>query len=75
MKHLISFYKGVGRQTQKMDNIRPGRFLMQKHPFIEQTPGRHQYYKAENEPFIPGKFDHPVKMCFREHQVGHSHAN
>jgi hypothetical protein len=26
-------------------------------PAIYQTPGRLQYYRAENEPFIPGKLN------------------
>lgn len=33
-----------------------------KHPFIDMTPGRLQYYKAENEPFIPENIKWAVRM-------------
>ncbi len=57
MKQVLNFYKSVGKQAQKLDTVKQGKFANIKHPFIDMTPGRLQYYKAENEPFIPGRFN------------------
>jgi len=44
-------------------------------PFIDQTPGRLQYYKAENEPFIPDSVKWAIRMparyAIREHALAY----
>ena len=55
MKSVLNVYKNVGsRVTTHMARKSPID-LHGAEPAIMQTPGRLQYYRAENEPFIPGK--------------------
>jgi hypothetical protein len=45
----------AGKATQTSMAHRVPFLLRKAKPLIHQTPGRVQYYKAENEPFLPGK--------------------
>ena len=74
MKQVLNFYKGVGRQAQKFDTVKKNKFMTVSHPFIDMTPGRLQYYKAENEPFIPGRHQQSITCVCREYQMGRAHA-
>jgi len=63
MKSLLAGYKVVGSRYQKRMNkqaVFP--FDKSTKPFIDQTPGRLQYYKAENEPFIPDNVKWAIRM-------------
>ena len=56
MKRLLQAYQGVGRTVAKNNAPYTGPFILEgASPPVWQTPGRLQYYKAENEPFLPGK--------------------
>ena len=55
MKSLLSVYKNVGKSVQGAMTRKESFLLHGAEPCISQTPGRLQYYRAENEPFIPGK--------------------
>lgn len=65
MKGLLSVYKGMGTRYQNRMNKRAVFWLKGAHPFINQTPGRLQYYKAENEPFIPDNVKWAIRMPTR----------
>jgi len=65
MKQLLNLYKGVGKYGQRFDTVQPGPWILNKKPFIDQTPGRLQYYKAENEPFIPDDIKWAIRMPTR----------
>ena len=56
MRTLLKSYQRVGVQSSKISNVRKPFLFEGCQPPIWQTPGRLQYYKAENEPFIPGMF-------------------
>lgn len=57
MKRLLQAYQGVGKDMVKRTTLNTGSFIFEgSQPPIWQTPGRLQYYKAENEPWIPGKY-------------------
>ena len=55
MNNLLKMYTGVGRSVQASLAKRAPFMYENAHPVIGQTPGRLQYYRAENEPFLPGK--------------------
>lgn len=55
MKKLFSLYKGVGSGVQASMSRKANFIIDGAEPAIWQTPGRLQYYRAENEPFLPGK--------------------
>jgi hypothetical protein len=57
MKSLLSVYKNVGKSVQGAMTRKESFLLHGAEPCISQTPGRLQYYRAENEPFIPGKLE------------------
>ena len=55
MKKVLNLYTGVGKQVRaSMNSHAPFLFEGPKPP-TWQTPGRLQYYRAENEIFLPGK--------------------
>lgn len=47
---------------------------MNAKPCISQTPGRVQYYRAENEPYLPGKLIVSDSGVFRRDQVENLNA-
>ena len=55
MKTLLGFYTTVGKQTQASLNKHVPFLLNGPKPPTWQTPGRLQYYRAENEVYLPGK--------------------
>ena len=56
MKRLLQAYQGIGRGVARNNAPYSGPFILEgASPPVWQTPGRLQYYKAENEPFLPGK--------------------
>jgi hypothetical protein len=55
-------YTNIGKATETQLNKKSGQFLTGFTPPIWQTPGRLQYYKAENEPFIPDQIKWAVRM-------------
>jgi len=62
MKNLLRMYTNVGRATEK-ELAKKGQDLLNRAtPPIWQTPGRLQYYKAENEPFVPDQIKWAVRM-------------
>jgi hypothetical protein len=62
MKGLINFHKQVGTGMKSyMD--KPGWNMIKGiRPPIEQTIGRLQYYRAENEPFVPDSVKWAIRM-------------
>jgi hypothetical protein len=60
MNTLISAYKSVGKGVKSHMSRRANFILQGAEPVIWQTPGRVQYFRAENEPFIPGKSAAPL---------------
>ena len=55
MKSLLGLYSGVGRRVQNNLNKTVPFLLDGPKPPTWQTPGRLQYYRAENEVYLPGK--------------------
>jgi len=55
MKSVLAFYQGVGKSTQASLNKHLPFLLHGPKPPTWQTPGRLQYYRAENEVYLPGK--------------------
>ena len=55
MKSLLGAYVGVGKAYQASLNKHMPFLLHGPKPPTWQTPGRVQYYRAENEVFLPGK--------------------
>lgn len=55
MKSLIKMYQGVGTGVQARLNKHMPFILDGPKPPSWGTPGRLQYYRAENEVFLPGK--------------------
>ena len=55
MNSLLKSYSAIGRGVERSMAKRSPFILEGAHPVIWQTPGRLQYYRAENEPFLPGK--------------------
>ena len=55
MKSLLSAYVGVGKAAQASLNKHMPFLLHGPKPPTWQTPGRVQYYRAENEVYLPGK--------------------
>ncbi len=55
MKSLLKAYQGVGKTTQAHFNKHTPFLLAGPKPPTWQTPGRLQYYRAENEVYLPGK--------------------
>ena len=45
----------VPKRNSKLFNGFRGPLLNGTHPPLWQTPGKVQYYKAEMEPYVPGK--------------------
>ena len=75
MKRLLQAYQGVGRTVAKNNAPYTGPFILEgASPPVWQTPGRLQYYKAENEPFLPGKSSHSHSPNCRRGQVGNPTA-
>lgn len=62
MKSLLNVYKGMGRRLQTRMESSHAFPLPNSKPIIDQTPGRLQYYKAENEPFIPDNVKWALRM-------------
>ena len=63
MKSLLRLYQGVGTgvQTQVLNRHAP--FVLDgPKPPSWGTPGRLQYYRAENEVFLPGKPHNPANL-------------
>ena len=56
MKALLSMYQGVGKASKTMFDKHVPFLLHGPKPPSWQTPGRLQYYRAENEVYLPGKF-------------------
>jgi len=59
---LLKMYSQVGQATEKSLARRAKCIVGDYTPPIWQTPGRLQYYKAENEMFVPDKIKWAVKM-------------
>ncbi len=57
MKSVLNVYKNVGSKVQASMARGIPVDLTGASPVIHQTPGRLQYYRIENEPFLPGKLD------------------
>ena len=55
MKSLLKVYQGVGKTAQSQFNKHTPFLLAGPKPPSWQTPGRLQYYRAENEVYLPGK--------------------
>jgi len=66
---LITFYASVGRSANKELSKKGPHIFEGVKPPIWQTPGRVQYYRAENEPFLPSsvKWDlrYPTRYATR----------
>ena len=55
----------------KTNMARRANFILQgSEPVIWQTPGRLQYFRAENEPFLPGKSKLNLNFCLDEVKWG-----
>jgi hypothetical protein len=67
---VLNTYKAVGQKVNRQMNSRSSNLLMNAKPCIGQTPGRVQYYRAENEPFLPDeikwKISMPERIAVRE---------
>ncbi len=74
MNTLISAYKSVGQGVKSHMSRRANFILQGAEPVIWQTPGRVQYFRAENEPFIPGKPTPDLITLTRRGQVGSQNA-
>jgi len=60
---LLRMYTKVGKATEReLAKKTDASMLLNATPPIWQTPGRLQYYKAENEPFIPDQIKWAVRM-------------
>ena len=64
MKAFLSAYVGVGKAAQTSFNKHMPFLLHGPKPPTWQTPGRVQYYRAENEVYLPGK---QAKIFTSEH--------
>jgi len=62
MNKLLGMYMGVGRSVQASMAKRSPFLLDGAQPVIGQTPGRLQYYRAENEPFLPDEVKWKLKL-------------
>ena len=60
MKAFLSAYVGVGKAAQTSFNKHMPFLLHGPKPPTWQTPGRVQYYRAENEVYLPGKQAKPL---------------
>ena len=58
-------YAGAGKTLQASLNKKAKFILEGAHPVIGQTPGRLQYYRAENEPFLPPSVKWAVRFPTR----------
>jgi len=57
MKSLLKTYESFGRSMNKFMNWKQTQHsLAGMEMFVPQTPGKLQYYRAENEPFIPDEY-------------------
>lgn len=56
---------GVGKSAQASLAKKHPCLILGAHPPIGQTPGRLQYYKAENEPFIPDSVKWQIRLPTR----------
>jgi len=56
MKSLLGFYQNVGKAAQNRFKATAPFLLDGPKPPTWQTPGRLQYYRAENLPYVPGKY-------------------
>ena len=65
MNSLLGFYKGAGKLLNA-DLARKGQSALHgiKPPHY-QTPGKQQYYRAENTPFIPSEIKWGVRAPSR----------
>ena len=58
----MNLLTNVGKSTHKRLN-KPTPFLLEDYrPPLRQTPGRVQYYRAENEPLIPEEIKWKIRM-------------
>lgn len=57
MKSLVSLYKEIGKGSKLIMARKATPILKDTHPPIWQTPGKLQFYKAEMEPYVPGKMN------------------
>jgi len=62
MNSLLKVYKHMGGRYQRQMSKMGGALLQNEKPIIDQTPGRLQYYKAENEPFVPENVKWAIRM-------------
>ncbi len=62
MKSILAFYQGVGKSTQAQFNKHLPFLLHGLKPPTWQTPGRLQYYRAENEVYLPGMLIAPTLL-------------
>lgn len=70
MRSVLNTYKAVGQSVNRQMNSRSSNLLMNCKPCIGQTPGRIQYFRAENEPFLTGKKPMVVlTLLYRRGQV------
>lgn len=56
MKSLLKAYQNVGKTAQSQFNKHTPFLLAGPKPPTWQTPGRLQYYRAENEVYLPGNY-------------------
>lgn len=75
MKNVIKFYASVGQKANSVLTAKGEAILKGASPPIWQTPGRVQYYRAENEPFIPDSIKwgvrFPTRYAVREFQLAY----
>lgn len=66
MKSLLKTYESIGKGMGKFMNWRATQHpLAGMEMFVPQTPGKIQYYRAENEPFIPDEIKYQIRMPTR----------
>ncbi len=61
MNSLLGFYKGAGKLLQADLAKKGSNLLAGMHPPHYQTPGKMQYYRSENTPFIPDEVKWAVR--------------
>lgn len=76
MKSVLNLYTGIGKSTQASLNRHLPFLLDGPKPPSWQTPGRLQYYRAENEVYLPGKSPRflLIRYFYRRDQVAAAHA-
>jgi len=61
MRSLLKTYERIGARKHAIENIRKPFIFEGCQPPLWQTPGRLQYYKVENEPFIPDEIKWEIR--------------